>query len=400
MEPRRTGRRGMLGETQVRVRAAVLRQMGLPMPYAQSRPLSVEEVDLAGPGPGELLVRIRAAGLCHSDLSAVNGDRPWPLPIVIGHEAAGEIVGLGPGVDDLAVGDHVVLVFRPACGGCLSCATGRPALCAPGGEANNAGTLLGGYRRLRAVGAPGIGGEPEAGLNHHLGCSAFAEYATVSHRSAVKIDADLPWDEAALFGCAVLTGAGAVFNSAGMAPGSSAAVVGLGGVGFSALLAAVAGGARSVVAVDLLDSKLALARALGATHAFNAADPDVLEQVKAATGGGVDYAVEMAGSVKALELAYRITARGGTTVTAGLPNPAARWDLQAISLIAEERTLKGSYVGSCVPARDVPRFVGMYRAGRLPVDRLLSERIGLEDIDAALDRLARGESIRQVIMMG
>lgn len=384
----------------MRVRAAVLRRMGLPMPYAQSRPLSVEEVELAGPGPGELLVRIRAAGLCHSDLSAINGDRPWPLPIVVGHEAAAEVIGLGPGVDDLAVGDHVVLVFRPSCGGCMSCATGRPALCGPGGEANNGGSLLGGYRRLRAVGGQaGIGGEAEGALNHHLGCSAFAEYATVSRKSAVKIDPELPWDEAALFGCAVLTGAGAVFNTARVESGSSVAVVGLGGVGFSSLLAAAASGARSVVAIDLLDSKLAFARELGATHVFNAADPEVIGKVKAATGGGVEYAFEMAGSVKALELAYRVTARGGTTVTAGLPNPAAKWDLQALSLIAEERTLKGSYVGSCVPARDVPRFVAMYRAGRLPVNRLLSERIALEEINEAFDRLARGESIRQVIMM-
>ncbi len=384
----------------MRVRAAVLRQAGLPMPYAQSRPLSVEEVELAEPGPGELLVKIRAAGLCHSDLSAINGDRPWPMPIVVGHEAAAEVVGLGPGVEDLAIGDHVVLVFRPACGNCPNCATGRPALCGPGGESNADGSLLGGYRRLRAVGgAPGIGGEAAGALNHHLGCAAFAEYATVSRRSAVRIDPDLPWDEAALFGCAVLTGAGAVFNTARMEAGSSAAVVGLGGVGFASLLAAIAAGARSVVAVDLLPAKLALARELGATHVFDASAPDVGDRLRAATGGGVDYAFEMAGSVRALELAYRITARGGTTVTAGLPAPASRLELQAVSLVAEERTLKGSYVGSSVPARDVPRYVQMYRAGRLPVDRLLSERIGLDEINPALDRLARGESIRQVILM-
>lgn len=384
----------------MRIRAAVLRQIGLPMPYAQSRPLSVEEVELAGPGPGEILVKVRAAGLCHSDLSAINGDRPWPMPIVVGHEAAAEVVGLGAGVVDLAIGDHVVLIFRPSCGSCLSCATGRPALCGPGGESNGAGSLLGGYRRLRAVGGGlGMGGEADGVLNHHLGCSAFAEYATVSRRSAVKIDPDLPWDEAALFGCAVLTGAGAVFNTAKFEPGGSAAVVGLGGVGFSSLLAAAAAGARTLVAVDLLESKLDFARMLGATHCFNAADPDVIAKVKEASGGGVEFAFEMAGSVKALELAYRITARGGTTVTAGLPNPASRWDLQAVSLIAEERTLKGSYVGSCVPARDVPRFIAMYRAGRLPVDKLLSERIGLDEINAALDRLARGESIRQVVLM-
>ncbi len=384
----------------MKTRAAVLRQMGLPAPYAQSKPLSIEEVELAPPGHGEILVRIRAAGLCHSDLSAINGDRPWPMPIVVGHEAAAEVMELGAGVTDLKVGDHVVLIFRPSCGSCPSCSVGRPALCGPGGESNASGSLLGGYRRLRAVGgAAGIDGVADGPLYHHLGCAAFAEYATVSRRSAVKVDPGLPWDEAALFGCAVLTGAGAVFNTAKMEPGARAAVVGLGGVGFSSLLAAVAESASAVVAVDMLDSKLELARALGATHCFNAADPDVIQKVKDATGGGVDYAFEMAGSVRALELAYRITARGGTTVTAGLPNPSQTWNLQAVSLIAEERTVKGSYVGSCVPARDVPRFVAMYRAGRLPVDRLLSERITLDEINPALDRLARGESIRQVIMM-
>jgi alcohol dehydrogenase len=375
----------------MKTRAAVLRQIGLPAPYADSKPLSIEEVELADSGPGELRVKIHAAGLCHSDLSAINGDRPWPVPIVIGHEAAAEVLEVGAGVLDVKVGDHVVLIFRPSCGVCPDCSVGRPALCGPGGESNGSGSLLGGYKRLSL---PGGGA-----LNHHLGCSAFAEYATVSRRSVVPIDPSLPWEQAALFGCAVLTGAGAVFNTAKMEAGARTAVVGLGGVGFSSLLAAVAAGARDVVAVDMLPAKLELAKQLGATHVFDARDPEVIAKVKAATGGGVDYAFEMAGVVPALELAYRITRRGGTTVTAGLPNPAANWPLQAVSLIAEERTLKGSYIGSCVPSRDVPRFVAMFRAGRLPVDRLLSERVKLGDINAALDRLARGESIRQVIEM-
>jgi len=375
----------------MKVRAAVLRQIGLPAPYAQSRPLSIEEVDLADPGPGELRVKIHAAGLCHSDLSAINGDRPWPVPIVPGHEAAAEVVEVGSGVLDLKAGDHVVLVFRPSCGACPDCSVGRPALCGPGGESNAAGGLLGGYRRLSLVG----GGT----LHHHMGCAAFAEYATVSRRSVVPIDRDLPWTQAALFGCAVLTGAGAVFNTARIEAGSRTAVVGLGGVGFSSLLAAIAAGARDVIAIDVLPAKLERARELGATRVFDARDPEVVAQVKAATGGGVDYAFEMAGSVPALELAYRITRRGGTTVSAGLPNPAAIWPLQAVSMIAEERTIKGSYIGSCVPSRDVPRFVAMFRAGRLPVDQLLSKTIGLEDLNSALDRLARGESIRQVIVM-
>jgi len=379
----------------IRMRAAVLREIGMPAPYAQSRPLSIEEVELDGPGSGEILVRVHAAGLCHSDLSAINGDRPWPLPIVLGHEAAAEVVELGEGVDDLSVGDHVVLVFRPGCGTCARCAVGRPALCIPGGRANNDGSLLGGHRRLRALAAAG-----HVALHHHLGCAAFAEYATVSRRSAVRIDPELAWEEAALFGCAVITGAGAVVNTAGVSMGSAVAVVGLGGVGFSALLAALAAGARTVIAVDRLPSKLAKARELGATHCFEASSADIVAEVKEASSGGVDFAFEMAGSVDALELAYRLTCPGGTTVTAGLPNPNARWSLQAVSLIAEERTVKGSYLGSCVPSRDISRFIALYRAGKLPVDRLLSEQITLDEIHPALDRLARGESIRQVIRMG
>jgi alcohol dehydrogenase len=376
----------------MKVRAAVLRQIGLPAPYAQSRPLSIEEVELADPGPGELRVKIHAAGRCHSDLSAINGDRPWPVPIVPGHEAAAEVIEVGAAVLDLKAGDHVVLVFRPSCGACPDCSVGRPALCGPGGESNAAGGLLGGYRRLSLLG----GGT----LHHHMGCAAFAEYATVSRRSVVPIDRDLPWTQAALFGCAVLTGAGAVFNTARVEAGSRTAVVGLGGVGFSSLMAAIAAGARDVIAIDVLPAKLERARELGATRVFDARDPEVVAQVKAATGGGVDYAFEMAGAVPALELAYRITRRGGTTVSAGLPNPAAIWPLQAVSMIAEERTIKGSYIGSCVPSRDVPRFVAMFRAGLLPVDQLLSETIGLDDLNPALDRLARGESVRQVIVMG
>jgi alcohol dehydrogenase len=371
--------------------AAVLREIGLPAPYATSRPLSIEEVELDPPGPAEVLVKIRAAGLCHSDLSAINGDRPWPMPIVVGHEAAGEVLEVGSAVDDLKPGDHVVMVFRPMCGVCESCQVGRPALCGPGGESNASGSLLGGYKRLRAA-----GGGP---MNHHLGVSAFAQHAVASRRSMVKVDSSLPFDEAALFGCAVMTGAGAVLNTARCEAGAHIGVVGLGGVGFSSLLAGKAIGARSLIAVDMLDSKLELAKQLGATACIRADAPDVIDQIKALTGGGVDYAFEMAGSVPALELAYRITRRGGTTVTAGLPHPEKKWPLQAVSLIAEERTVKGSYVGSCVPSRDIPRFVTMYQQGHLPVDALLSERLQLSEINEGFDRLARGEAIRQVVVM-
>ena len=372
----------------MKIKAAVLRRMGVEPPYAETKPLSIETVELASPGRDEVLVKIGAAGLCHSDLSVINGDRPRPLPMALGHEAAGVVEEAGEGVQDLARGDHVVMVFMPSCGHCLPCAEGRPALCEPGAAANGAGTLLSGARRLRCDGAE---------VNHHLGCSAFAEYAVVSRRSLVKVDPELPLEEAALFGCAVLTGVGAVVNTARVQAGASVAVIGLGGVGLAALLGAAATGARRIVAVDLSDEKLGLARQLGATDTVNARDPDAAEQVREATGGGVEFAFEMAGSIKALELAYKITRRGGTTVTAGLPPPTATLPLPVVNLVGEERTVKGSYIGTCVPTRDLPRYVELYRRGRLPVDRLMSGRLELEEINAGFDRLHEGKAVRQVI---
>lgn len=374
----------------MKIRAAVLNAMGLPAPYAQSKPLTIEEIDLAPPGEGEVLVQIKAAGLCHSDLSVINGDRPRPVPMALGHEASGVVVETGAGVADLARGDHVVMVFVPSCGHCLPCMEGRPALCEPGAAANTAGTLASGARRLSRHGTS---------VQHHLGVSAFAEHAVVSRHSCVKIDAELPFDEAALFGCAVLTGVGAVINTARVCAGQSVAVIGLGGVGLNSLLAANAAGAGAIVALDLHDDKLELARKLGATATVNARGPDAIEQVKELTGGGVDFAFEMAGSVQAMELAYRITRRGGTTVTAGLPHPDHRWPLQQVNLVAEERTVKGSYIGSCVPLRDIPRYIALFRQGRLPVDRLLGERIRLGDINAGFDHLASGHALRQVVLI-
>jgi len=372
-------------------RAAVLRHMGAARPYADSRPLGIETLTLDDPGPGEVLVAVKAAGLCHSDLSVINGDRPRPLPMALGHEAAGVVQALGEGVADLAVGDHVVMVFMPSCGHCTPCAEGRPALCEPGAAANGKGELLTGRRVLHA------GPEP---LNHHLGCSAFASHAVVSRRSLVRIDPDLPFEHAALFGCAVLTGVGAVVNTAGVRAGQSAVIVGLGGVGLASVLGALASGASPVVAVDLSGDKLALARSLGpegVVQTVNAAAPDAVDQVRALTNGGADFVFEMAGSVRALDSAWRMTRRGGTTVTAGLPPPEAALAVNVVSLVGEERTLKGSYIGTCVPTRDIPRYVALFRQGRLPVDRLLSGTLPLDDINAAFDALADGRAVRQVI---
>ena len=370
-------------------KAAILTKMGATCPYETSRPLTIHEVELDPPQEGEVLVRIGAAGLCHSDLSVINGDRPRPTPMALGHEAAGTVEKLGPGVNTLLPGDHVVMTFMPSCGHCLPCAEGRPALCEPGAAANSAGTLLGGGIRLHG---------PQGDLYHHLGCSAFARHAVVSCRSLVKVDPALPLEQAALFGCAVLTGVGAAINTAQIRAGQSAVVIGLGGVGLAALIGCVGTGVNPVVAVDLSDEKLHLARSLGATHTVNGADADAVEQVRAATGGGAHVAFEMAGSIRALDNAMAMTRRGGMTVTAGLPPPDARLPVNVVSLVGEERTLKGSYIGSCVPLRDIPRYIALYRAGRLPVDRLLSGTLRLEEINAGFDRLHRGEAVRQVIL--
>jgi Zn-dependent alcohol dehydrogenase len=372
--------------------AAVLREIGQEPPFTGSRPLERVPIELSEPGDGELLVRIRAAGLCHSDLSVITGTRPRVMPMALGHEAAGEVLATGPGVEAFRDGDHVVMAFVPACGVCRFCERGRPALCEPAAAANNAGTLLSGEIRQRfADGSP---------LHHHLGVSAFNDYAVVSENSAVKVDDDLPFEIAALFGCAALTGAGAVLNTARESlPAESAAVFGLGGVGLSALLAAVSQGASTVVAVDRIPQKLDLALELGATHAVDASDGDTAERIKAATDGeGVELAVETAGSEKVLAEAFASTARGGTTVTAGLPHPDRILEVPALTVTAEERTLRGSYLGSCVPSRDIPRFVAMYREGKLPVNRLLSDRLTPDELNQGFDRLARGETVRQIVL--
>ncbi len=373
----------------MKAKVTILRRMGAPRPYGESRPLEVVEAELDDPGPGELRVKMAAAGLCHSDLSTINGDRPRDLPVALGHEASGVVEAVGPGVARFAPGDHVVLVFVPSCGHCLPCAEGRPALCQPAAVAAGNGTLLSGARRIRVDGTP---------VNHHIGVSAFSTHAVVSEGSCVKIDKDIPLDMAALLGCAVLTGVGAVLNSGALRPGQSCAVVGLGGVGLAGLLGAVAGGARPLIAVDIAADKRAVALELGATHAIDPSEEGAIARVKELTGGGVDLAVEVAGVVPALKFAYDITRRGGTTVTAGLPNPKAELTLPPVTLTAEERTLRGSYVGSCVPLRDIPRFGAMMMAGQLPIEKLMTHRLRLEDINEGFERLAAGQAIRQVIV--
>jgi alcohol dehydrogenase len=234
--------------------AAVLRERALPPPYAQSRPLVLEELELDPPGPGEVLVEMAAAGLCHSDLSVINGTRLWPLPLVLGHEACGRVREVGTGVDDLRADDHVVFSFLPTCGTCPMCIVGRASLCEPGVAANRAGTLLRGGVRFH---------RPNDGrVHHHSGVAGYSQFSVVARESIVKIDRDLPMETAVLFGCAIMTGVGAVVNTARVAAGTSVAVFGVGGVGLSTVMGAKAVGAYPIIAVDRLDSKLKLARAM------------------------------------------------------------------------------------------------------------------------------------------
>lgn len=368
--------------------SAVLCEMGTSHPYAESRPLVVEEVELEGPGPGEVLVEIAAAGLCHSDLSVIDGSRPRPLPMVLGHEASGVVRDVAPGVQGLAPGDHVVFSFVPLCGRCGHCAVGRPALCELGNAANARGSLLSGARRFRSTkGIP---------LHHHLGVSAFSRYTVAARESLIRIRPEIPLAVAALFGCAVLTGVGAVVNTARVEPGARVAVFGLGGVGLSAVLGAQLAGALEIVAVDRVAAKLELARQLGATQTVNA-DGDPVETVRQLTGGGADYAFEAVGSPEVLAQAFAASRRGGKTITVGLPRPDRRLTLPPVTLVAEERALMGSYMGSAVPQRDIPRFLDLYLAGRLPVDRLVTGRILLEDINQGFDVLQQGTVIRQLL---
>lgn len=373
----------------MRVRAAVLYESGLPSPYAKSLPLAVEEVDLAPPQHGEVLVRNVAAGLCHSDLSVVDGTRPRPLPMVLGHEAAGVVEETGPGVSLVAPGEHVVFSYVPMCGKCPQCQSGRAVLCDRGFAANVAGCLLGDVRRLSSEAST---------INHHLGVSGFAERSVVSEASVVPVAADIPLERATLFGCALATGVGAVTRTAGVRAGDSVAVFGLGGVGLSAVMAAALAGAHPVVAVDPVGTKLELAGKAGASHTVRAGSESV-DEIREATGGGADWAIECVGSANVLAEAYGAVCRGGTAVSTGLPHPEEHLRIPSASLVTEEKRVVGSYMGSSEPRRDVPRMMALYRAGKLPVELLESGSLELGAINEGLDSLASGQAVRQIVRL-
>lgn len=373
----------------MKIKACVLRLVSAGGPFRDSKPLKVETVELDPPQAEEVLIQIKAAGLCHSDLVAIDGERPKPMPIVLGHETMGIVAEVGPGVTAFEVGDHVVPSFVASCGKCSMCRTGRPALCEPASKANAAGTLMGGHIRLHQNGKK---------IFHHSGVAAFAEYAVMSVHSLVEIDREIPAEYAALLGCAVMTGAGSVINTSEITVGDTVAVIGAGGVGLSAMMAAVAAGSTKVIAIDLSDEKLEISRKFGATHTFNATDPEIVSKVKTQTEGGVHIAIESAGAPKALELAFDVTRIGGKTIAAGLPNPTRNVSISHFVLGAQERCLKGSYMGSCIPSRDIPKLLSMYQQGTLPIDQLAGDQIKLEDLNEAFDLMQSGGTLRSILV--
>ncbi|HZM44515.1 MAG TPA: zinc-binding dehydrogenase [Burkholderiales bacterium] len=373
----------------IRCKAAVLRTIGAPRPYAQSKPLSIEEVNLAPPQPMELLVRIAGAGLCHSDLSMINGDRPRPVPIAIGHEGSGEVMEVGSAVDDVRPGDHVVFQFSASCGRCRRCLEGRTQVCERAAAAKAVGDLMAGGSRITA-----LNGER---INHHSGLSVMSEYVVVDRGSVVVIDRSVPLADAAVFGCAVMTGVGAVMNTAHIRPGDSVAVLGMGGVGLCGIMGARLAGAGTIIAVDREPAKLEVAASVGATHMVCARDADCVEQVRELTGGGVDYAFDQAGTTDSMALAYPMVRYGGTVVVTGLPPVKAQFSVNQADLVSQEKSIRGSFQGSCVPVRDIPRFIRLYQEGRLPVNRLIDGHIGFDQVNAGFDKLQDVKAIRQIL---
>ena len=372
----------------MRMLAAVLYEQGLPAPYADSQPFRIDEIDLEGPGPGEVLVEIRAAGLCHSDLSFVEGLRKRPLPIVGGHEAAGIVREVGSGVTAVKKDDHVVMTVVSGCDHCRPCAAMRPGLCQSFTASRAQGVLATGARRLSRDGRP---------IYHYSGISGFAQYSVNVPGSLIKIDPNIPFDDAAMFGCAVVTGVGAVFNTAQVREGEAVAVLGLGGVGLNAVMAARIRGAQHIIGIDVNESKFALAKELGATEVINATAPDLVQRIRDLTNGGVDFAFEVAGNKSAMATAYAITCRGGQIVCVGLARTGELYQYPAGELVTEEKVIRGSFMGSCVPKRDIPQYLALYQDRSLPVDRLKSEVIGFDRLNVSLDLLSRAEVVRQIL---
>ena len=364
-----------------KARAVICRELG--------KPVVVEEISVEPPRRGEVTVKLAACGVCHSDLSATNGTLAMQLPLILGHEAAGEVVEAGPDVRDLREGDHVVSSFIYMCGKCRFCASGRPVLCLEQGKAVT--TLPDGTLRTRDARGNA--------LNIFSGCGVMAEYATLHEDNLVKIEAQVPLDRAALVGCAVTTCVGAAINTARVTPGSSVAVFGCGGVGLNVIQGARIAGAQRIIAIDTLEAKLEMARGFGATDVLLYRE-DPTKALKKLTGGGPDYAFECVGNGELAAAAYRCIRRGGLAVVVGVAKPADTTAIRTMTLPFEEKTLTGSYFGSCVPRIDFPRMLGLYMGGKLKLEELITQRYPIEQAPQAFADLEAGRNARGVIVFG
>jgi S-(hydroxymethyl)mycothiol dehydrogenase len=368
----------------MKIRAAVLNEMGAALPYVRSKPLRIEEVELEPPGQGEVLVRMGAAGLCHSDLSVINGDRPRPTPMALGHEAAGVVEAVGPDVTDLAPGDFVILNWRAVCGDCRACNRGEPWYCFATFNATQKMTLTDGTE-----------------LSPALGIGAFIEKTLVAAGQCTKVDPEARAAAVGLLGCGVMAGIGAAINTGGVSRGKSVAVIGCGGVGCAAVAGSALAGAGTIIAVDLDDRKLEWARNLGATHTVNAGSGDVVEAIQALTGGfGADVVIEAVGRPETWKQAFYARDLAGTVVLVGVPTPDMKVpDIPLIDVFGRGGSLKSSWYGDCLPSRDFPVLVDLYRQGRLDLDAFVSEEIGIGDIEAAFDKMHRGDVLRSVVVL-
>ena len=370
------------------MKAAVLHQQGLRAPFVASSPFSVEDVELTGPGEGEVLVEVKAAGLCHSDLSAVKGIRPRHVPYVGGHEGAGIVVDIGKGVSRLQKGDHVVMSAGAGCGHCMICYSGRPVLCEQIRVSRAEGVLPNSQIRLSQNGKR---------IYHYSAISSFAEYAVTSSENLIKIDPAFPLDIAAMFGCAVVTGVGAIFNSARLVAGQSVAIFGLGGVGLNAVMAARIAGASHIIGIDINLSKLSLAQELGCTATFDAKDTHLIEKVKDLTRGGVDFAIEVSGAQEAINTSFEVTGLGGEIICVGVTMAGEKYTYPHNRIVNDEKVIKGVHFGSGNPHYDIPKYLELFAAGKLPVDRLKSSTFGFEELNQALDQLLAGDAVRQIL---
>ncbi|WP_170991041.1 alcohol dehydrogenase catalytic domain-containing protein [Herbidospora galbida] len=363
------------------MRAALLERVGAP--------LVVRDLDLAPPGPEEVLVKVEAAGVCHSDQHYLAGDLKCPLPVVPGHEGAGVIEAVGPGVTRFRPGDRVCLMWRPRCGQCRNCVVGRPALCEAAGIMVGSGGLLDGTTRLSAEGEK---------VHHLLGVSCFAEYCVVSERAVVPVPDGVPPEIAAIAGCAVITGVGAVLNAIGECAGDGVVIFGAGGVGLSAVLGAVLAGANPIIVVDVVAERLETAERLGATHVVDASAADVAAALADIRPGGAEWAIEAIGRPDTLETAFEALRPGGTLVAVGLGKVGQTFNVPVNLLVQREKRVIGSLYGSANPLVDLPKIFELYLAGRLPLDLLIGRRYRLDQINEAFADLTGGAVGRGVIV--